>query len=70
MKLDRRAVLAGAGALGMGGCVPLDTSPQGRFAAKLRLIEAGLGSALGVAFLDPARRLTLGHRQDERFAMC
>ncbi|MCT2559262.1 class A beta-lactamase [Tsuneonella sp. YG55] len=69
MILDRRALVAGTGALGLGACVPLDTSTSGRLAAKLRLIEAGLGGALGVMVLDPAQNASLGHRQDERFAM-
>ncbi len=67
--LDRRTLIAGAGALGIGACVPLDTSSTGRLAAKLRLIEASLGGTLGVMFDDPAQRATLGYRQDERFAM-
>jgi beta-lactamase class A len=70
LSVDRRGWIAGAAALGLGACVPLDTSTGGRLAAKLRLIEAGLGGALGVAFHDPGRQATLGHRQDELFALC
>lgn len=67
--LDRRTLIAGAGALGLGACAPLDTSHRGRLAAKLRLIEVSLGGTLGVMFDDPAQQASLGHRQDERFAM-
>ncbi|MGN3974159.1 class A beta-lactamase [Tsuneonella sp. SYSU-LHT278] len=70
MTFDRRGCLAGTAALAIGACVPLDTSTGGRLAAKLRVIEAGLGGELGAAFLDPAQRAALGHRQDERFALC
>jgi beta-lactamase class A len=68
--VSRRQLLAGGGALMAAACVPLDRAPDGRLAAKLRLIEVGVGGELGVAFLDPAGNLSLGYRQDERFAMC
>ncbi len=68
--MDRRAWLVGAGSLSLAACVPLDTSPGGRLAAKLRLIEAGLGGTLGAMFLDLPQQRTLGYRQDERFALC
>lgn len=68
--ISRRTVLAGA----LGGlataCVPIDTSETGRLAARLRIIEAGLGGTLGVRFLDPAQSLSLGHNENERFALC
>lgn len=70
MTITRRAAVSGALALAAAGCVPLDRSATGRLAAKLRLIEAGVGGRLGVAFFDSGNRLTLGWRQDERFAMC
>ncbi|MBD3729642.1 MAG: class A beta-lactamase [Sphingomonadales bacterium] len=68
--IDRRSLIVGGAALAASACVPLDPSPTGRLAAKLRLIEVGSGGDLGVAFLNPAQRLALGHRQDEAFAMC
>jgi beta-lactamase class A len=70
MKQDRRTVLGAAGTLALSACVPLDRTVPGRLAAKLRLIEQGLGGELGVAFLDTERRLELGYRQHERFALC
>lgn len=39
-------------------------------AAQLAQIEQRTGGRLGVALLDPNGALLLGHRQDERFAMC
>jgi len=35
-----------------------------------RAIEAGVGGRLGVAVLDTATGELVGHRLDERFAMC
>lgn len=70
MKFDRRGLLAGGSAFAASACVPLDRTAAGRLAGRLRLIEAGLGGELGVAFLDPASGKTLGYRQDQRFAMC
>lgn len=69
MRIDRRTLIGGAAAVAASGCVPLNTAPDGRLEAKLRLIEVGTGGRLGVAFVDPVQRLTLGHRQDERFPM-
>lgn len=69
MRIDRRTLIGGAAAVAASGCVPLNTAPNGRLEAKLRLIEVGTGGRLGVAFVDPVQTLTLGYRQDERFPM-
>lgn len=62
-------MLGGAAAIAATACVPVNTAPDGRLEAKLRLIEAGTGGRLGVAFLDRDQTLNLGYRADERFPM-
>ncbi|ANY19696.1 Beta-lactamase [Tsuneonella dongtanensis] len=69
MRIDRRGIIVGAAAVAASGCVPLNTAPDGRLEAKLRLIEVAAGGRLGVAFVDPVQRLTLGYRAGERFPM-
>lgn len=75
MICDRRAMLLGTAgsfvAAGFtSGCVPLDPSPPGRLAAKLRIIEAAAGGTLGVSIRDTASGQTLGYRADQRFGHC
>lgn len=69
MRLARRQWLAGAGAALAAACVPLDQSTAGRLAAKLRLIEVGLGGTLGVSLLDSRDGATLGYNDSLRFPM-
>lgn len=73
MICDRRAVLLGTSASLItlaSGCVPLDSSPPGRLAAKLRIIEATAGGTLGVSIRNTATGQTLGHKADQLFGHC
>lgn len=70
MTPDRRHFLAGAGALAASACVPIDTSLQGRLAAKLRIIEATSGGTLGVSFLDTGSGASIGLNRSMRFGHC
>ncbi|QIG55371.1 class A beta-lactamase [Altererythrobacter sp. BO-6] len=60
-------MLGGAAAFGLAGCVPIDTSPAGRLAARLRILEAASGGTLGVAFLDTGSGEMIGHNRAMRF---
>lgn len=64
---SRRMMLGGAAAFGLAGCVPIDTSPTGRLAARLRILEAASGGTLGVAFLDTGSGEMIGHNRTMRF---
>lgn len=73
MICDRRTMLLGTSASLLGlasGCVPLDPSPPGRLAAKLRIIEAAAGGTLGVSIRNNATGQTLGYKADQRFGHC
>lgn len=67
---SRRIALSGLAASGIAACVPIDTSPSGRLAARLRIIEAAAGGTLGVALLESGSGRVLAHRGDELFAHC
>ena len=68
--ISRRSALVGLASLGAAACVPIDTSPSGRLAARLRIIEAAAGGTLGVALYESGSGRTLAHRGDELFAHC
>lgn len=70
MRITRRAAIAGSIALGAAACVPIDPSPRGRLAARLRIIEAAAGGTLGVALLDTASGTMIGHNRTDRFGHC
>lgn len=70
MRITRRAAIAGSIALASAACVPVDPSPRGRLAARLRIIEAAAGGMLGVALLDTASGAMIGHNRAERFGHC
>lgn len=70
MRITRRAAIAGSIALASTACVPVDLSPRGRLAARLRIIEAAAGGTLGVALLDTASGAMIGHNRAERFGHC
>lgn len=73
MICDRRTILLGTSASLFGlaaGCVPLDPSPPGRLAAKLRIIEAAAGGTLGVSIRNNATGQTLGYKADQLFGHC
>lgn len=69
-RLARRDVLVAGLAGAAGACVPLDTSAEGRLAARLRIIEAASGGILGVAILDTGSGAMLGLNRQARFAQC
>lgn len=75
MICGRRTMLLGTAAsfatIGLlSGCVPLDPSPPGRLAAKLRIIEAAAGGTLGVSIRNTATGQTLEYKADQRFGHC
>ena len=74
MTLDRRSFVGGTLALGASlsatACIPPDTSPLGRLAASLRIIEAGAQGTLGVEFVDTGSGLAIGHNRNMRFGHC
>jgi beta-lactamase class A len=70
MKLNRRALLVGGAASGIAACVPLDISPPGRLAAKLRIIEAAAGGTLGASIRNVATGQTLNYKSDQLFGHC
>lgn len=74
MTLDRRtfigSALAGGAMVGIAGCVPIDTSPLGRLAASLRIIEADAGGTLGVELRDVQSGQAIGLNRDLRFGHC
>ena len=59
-RLTRRTALAGIGVTFLTGMAPLN----------LQAVERTAGGRLGFAMLDTGSRKLLGHREDERFAMC
>ena len=69
--LDRRAALAGAAAalagLGLASCIPATPGPAGRFAMRLRIIEAGANGVLGASFLDTGSGESVGLNGYARF---
>jgi len=64
--ISRRSALLGAAAVLSARAVPATAARL----AGLAEIEASLGGRLGVAALNLRTEATLGHRADERFAMC
>ena len=74
MTLDRRtfigSALASGAMLGAAACVPIDTSPLGRLAARLRIIEADAGGTLGVEMRDVRSGTAIGLNRDARFGHC
>ncbi len=70
MILDRRSLLAAGGASCLTACVPLDITPTGRLAAKLRIIEAAAGGTLGVSIRNLQTGQTLDYKADLLFGHC
>lgn len=70
MTISRRTALAGSLAALAGACVPVDPSPTGRLAARLRILEAASGGTLGVALLDTGSGVMIGHNRAQRFGHC
>ncbi len=75
MQMDRRNLILGSAASALAAavlpaCVPIDTSRPGRLAAKLRIIEAASGGALGVSVRHIGTGQTLEYRADQLFAHC
>jgi beta-lactamase class A len=82
LRLSRRGILLASTALAAAGCASTrgearsEVAPGGRVGtggaadAELAAIEASVGGRLGVYALDTGSGRTLGHRADERFAMC
>ena len=72
--MDRRQFGRAAAALAVAGPVAhalaWDDSAQKSWARKWQAIEARVGGRLGVAVLDTGDGALVGHRLDERFAMC
>ena len=66
-KTDRRAALAGIGAILAAGCSRPAPERMPAFEARLREIEGSVGGALGVFILDTATNGGIGRRQDKRF---
>ncbi|HEY5339031.1 MAG TPA: class A beta-lactamase [Rhizomicrobium sp.] len=62
----RRGLLAGAALVPLAGAAVAGDNPEGLIAA----IEKRAGGRLGVAALDIQTGRRIGHRADERFAMC
>lgn len=67
MTLDRRAVLAGAGAAGLAACVPVQPGLANRYALRLRIIEAAANGVLGASFHDTGTGQTISHNGYARF---
>ena len=70
MKLSRRNLLTGLGAvlvMKAANAAPYDSASLGR---ELARIEAEIDGRLGVAVHDTASGKRFGHRSDERFPMC
>ncbi len=68
--VDRRTWLAGAGALGLSACVPVQADRPGRFAARLRIVEAAANGVLGASFHDTGSGATVSHNGYARFPHC
>jgi beta-lactamase class A len=69
MRLDRRGLLACAGATGLGLSFARADAPDDVTRAILQA-EAGLGARLGVLVRDTQSGRVWSHRADERFPMC
>lgn len=70
MTVTRRLAMAGSLVALAGACVPIDPSPKGRLAARLRILEAASGGTLGVALLNTASGEMIGHSRTLRFGHC
>lgn len=70
LNLCRRSALAALASASVAACVPIDTSPSGRLAARLRIIEAAAGGTLGVAMIESRTGRTLSYRGDALFPHC
>ncbi len=74
MSFDRRKFLSGTlasgVALGVGGCIPPDQSPAGRFIATLRIIEANAGGTLGAELVEINTGRSIGLNRTRRFGHC
>lgn len=68
--VDRRGFIGGALAVSATACVPIDSSPLGRMAASLRLIEANAGGALAAELFDTGSGMAIGHNRDMRVGHC
>src|SRR5580698_7941695 len=70
LRVSRRAVLRALPAVGM--CLNLRgfAALPGSAEEEIAAIEKGIGARLGVAALDTGTGRRIGHRADERFAMC
>ena len=70
MKIDRRALLAGGLAAGVGACVPVRSDVPGRFASRLRIVEATANGTLGVAIYDTGSGALTSYNGFARFPHC
>jgi beta-lactamase class A len=70
LRIDRRLVVAGGAAGLFAASSPLASTPRTEAADGLALIEAQIGGRVGLAALDTSSGAWIGHRSDERFAMC
>lgn len=68
--LDRRTLLAGAGAAGLVACVPVEPGMANRYALRLRIIEAAANGVLGASFHDTGTGQTIGYNGYARFPHC
>lgn len=68
--LDRRKMLLAMGATGLAACVPADGGMAGRFASRLRILEASANGVLGTSFYDMATRQSVNHNGFARFPHC
>jgi beta-lactamase class A len=70
--ITRRSALSIFGATVVTACTPPAESPnaQGGTAGALADLERSLGGRMGMFALDTGTGKTVGHREDEHFAMC
>jgi beta-lactamase class A len=69
VRFTRRSALIGVASLSIVPCVTAAQGPD-ESKGRIRDIEQRCGGRLGVAALNTATGKRLGHRADERFAMC
>lgn len=68
--VDRRTLLASAGALGLAACVPMTPEAANRYALRLRIIEAAANGVLGASFHDTGTGQTVSYNGYARFPHC